>query len=188
MIGCRRCERKQSRLAAFRNLLPRLQQSIRRNEIDDLDALENLATRVEASYQLSQRYRALPAPDRSLFPDLAYHAPHNAKTPVKNRDTLAALGTTEGTEVKASTHRDRRNKNRATRSVAEAEAGTSTSSASESTLSEYRNSRASTLKCWNCGEVRHFSRSCDVAPRLHCYRCGRAEITLRTCPDCSRKN
>jgi len=101
--------------SAFRNLLPRLQQSIRRNEIEDLDALEDLATRVEASYQLSQRYRAPPTPEKSLFPDLAYHAPRNTRQSTRGQETLAAMSTPNAeSESRSGSRRERKNKNRAT--------------------------------------------------------------------------
>ncbi|KAL6418197.1 hypothetical protein ACFW04_012280 [Cataglyphis niger] len=78
---------------AFRNMLPRLQIAMRREEVDDLDALEDLATRIEASHQLAQRYRAPPTPDKSLFPDLAYRSPRYVNRPARRPDAIAALDT-----------------------------------------------------------------------------------------------
>ncbi|KAL6421184.1 hypothetical protein ACFW04_013737 [Cataglyphis niger] len=138
---------------AFRNMLPRLQIAMRREEVDDLDALEDLATRIEASHQLAQRYRAPPTPDKSLFPDLAYRSPRYVNRPTRRQDAIAALATTFPPPA----------------------------------TDRIRPSRVSTAKCWNCNGIGHLSRDCEAAPRMHCYRCDRAEVTLRTCPDCSGK-
>jgi len=154
--------------------------------VEYLNDLEDVATRVEASHQLSQRYRVPPAPEKSLFPDLAYHAPRNAKQSGKKTDTLAALSTSIASpESKSSSRADRRNKNRANRAATGAETIPATSSSSETTAANTGTLRISNLKCWNCDGVGHISRNCAASPRLHCYRCGRAEVILRTGPVCS---
>lgn len=80
-----------------------------------------------------------------------------------------------------------RSKNQATRAATGGETTPSTPLSSETTAVDARTPRSSNLKCWNCDGVGHLSRNCAASPRLHCYRCGRAEVTLRTCPDCSGK-
>lgn len=75
---------------AFRNMLPKLQIAVRRDEVDDLETLEYLATRAETSHAAIQRYRAPPTSDKSIFPDLAYRSLRNSNKPGK-QETMAAL-------------------------------------------------------------------------------------------------
>ncbi|KAL6419699.1 hypothetical protein ACFW04_011264 [Cataglyphis niger] len=93
---------------ALRNMLPRLQIAMRREEVDDLDALEDLATRIEASHQLAQRYRAPPTPDKSLFPDLAYRSPHCMNRPARRQDAIAALDASSSSVESRASSRERR--------------------------------------------------------------------------------
>lgn len=44
---------------------------------------------------------------------------------------------------------------------------------------------AHTLKCWNCGQQGHVRYNCSQPARKHCYRCGKPDVTVRTCPICS---
>lgn len=42
------------------------------------------------------------------------------------------------------------------------------------------------FSCWNCHEEGHIARNCDKDERKkHCYRCGKADVTTKTCPKCS---
>lgn len=100
--------------------------------------------------------------ERSLFPNLAYHASRNAKLPGRNKDTIATLNTSiEGTKSKSNAWKDKKNKKRATQTATEATA-LSTVSASESISADIRTSRAA-LRCWNYSNVGHISRNCEVA-------------------------
>lgn len=168
--------------SAFRNMLPRLQVAVRRDEVDDLETLKYLATRAETSHAATQRYCAPPAPDKSLFPDLAYRSPRNSSRPNKS-ETLAALSasTAKPTPSTSGTKSGRPGKKFSGASSAASE------SASTSTKGASRPAKGTSATCWNCDEVGHLSRDCEVTLRKHCYRCGRAEVTLRTCPDCSGK-
>ncbi|KAL6419460.1 hypothetical protein ACFW04_014780 [Cataglyphis niger] len=149
---------------AFRNMLPRLQIAMRRDEMDDLDALEDIAIRIEASHQLAQRYRT---PDKSLFPDLAYRSPRHVDKQAYKHDTVAALNISSSSG--AASHKEKWRKDRIAKT------------------SPDRASRVSTAKCCNCDDIGHLSRDSEAAPRMHCYRCSNAEVIMRTCPDCSGK-
>lgn len=35
--------------------------------------------------------------------------------------------------------------------------------------------------CWNCQNAGHVARTCTQPKRIHCYRCGKPNVTLRTC-------
>lgn len=63
---------------AHRNMLPRLQIAVHRRDIYDFYSLENLATRVERSYDAVNHYQAPPSPEQSIFPDLAYRPPRKS--------------------------------------------------------------------------------------------------------------
>lgn len=42
--------------------------------------------------------------------------------------------------------------------------------------------------CWNCGKVGHLATSCKAPRKISCYRCGRPDFTVRTCPSCNPGN
>lgn len=44
-------------------------------DIHNFASLKSLATRVELGYEAMMQYRALPMPEESIFPDLAYRPP-----------------------------------------------------------------------------------------------------------------
>ncbi|KMQ85095.1 hypothetical protein RF55_16565 [Lasius niger] len=168
---------------AFRNMLPRLKIAVRREEAEDMDVLEDLATRAESSYATTHPYRAPPTPEKSLFPDLAYRPPRSANRS-KHNESIASLDTSSTSATSSNT--SPRKKKGTPKGKAVETAGTSNASTPPET--KPKASRTSNAKCWNCEGSGHFSRDCEAAPRRHCYRCGRADVTLRTCPDCSGKD
>ena len=72
-------------------MLPRLNISLRRDEIEALDTLEYFATRAESNYHEAASYRAPPVPEKSLFPDLAYRPSRKANLNEKLNETVAVL-------------------------------------------------------------------------------------------------
>lgn len=44
---------------------------------------------------------------------------------------------------------------------------------------------ASRLVCWNCREPGHLKRNCTRPFQQHCFRCGRQNVTTRSCPRCN---
>ena len=80
---------------ARRNMLPRLQIAVHRQDFRDFETLEYLATRIEQSYDAAKHYRAPPSADRSVLPDLAYRPPKKERISV----ATAAVGlSTKGTK------------------------------------------------------------------------------------------
>lgn len=57
-------------------------------------------------------------------------------------------------------------------------------SSGSSVASVEANSRPA-LKCWNCDQEGHMAVRCPLPLRKHCYRCGRRDVTVRSCPRCS---
>ena len=41
------------------------------------------------------------------------------------------------------------------------------------------------VNCWNCQEPGHLNRNCPNPKRIHCFRCGASNVTVRSCPKCS---
>lgn len=41
------------------------------------------------------------------------------------------------------------------------------------------------IKCWNCGKIGHRRQNCPQPKKLHCYKCGKPDVTVRSCPSCS---
>lgn len=153
---------------AYRNMLPKLQLCIRRHEFFDFSMLEELATRIERTYMAQQSYRPPVAPELSLFPDLAYHPP---KVKTKNVATVGAVVA----QVEGGEKRERKGKKKAVEQVT-----------ATNTVSDHRSNNANpNVTCWNCRKTGHLARGCTEARTLYCYRCGRKEVTLRTCPTCS---
>lgn len=46
-------------------------------------------------------------------------------------------------------------------------------------------SAVSALICWNCQREGHRSVQCTAPRKLHCFKCGKDNVTVRTCPSCS---
>ncbi|KAL6438798.1 hypothetical protein ACFW04_003703 [Cataglyphis niger] len=152
------------------------------------DAIEDVVTRIEASHQLAQRYRAEPTPDKSLFPDLVYRSPRHVNKSAHRQDTIAALNTLSSSiKSGAASRRKKRRKDHAAKTSTDRASVTSSTTSTQPLTSGIWPSRVSTAKCWNCEGIGHLSRDCEAVPRMYCYRCGRTEVTLRICPDCSGK-
>lgn len=45
---------------------------------------------------------------------------------------------------------------------------------------------SSGFSCWNCGNSGHLSRDCTSPKTIHCHKCGKKDVTVRTCPECSK--
>lgn len=41
------------------------------------------------------------------------------------------------------------------------------------------------VTCWNCQKTGHLNRDCPTPRKIHCYRCGAPNVTVRSCQKCS---
>jgi len=156
---------------AHRNMLPRLQIAIRRTEFADFPTLEYLATRVERSFLAEKNYRPPLPPEQSIFPDLAYRAPKGkAKLPA----TVATVAATKKAKPNKSANANPRDSAKDNSTV------TTTPATTTAVAATFTN-----LKCWNCEATGHRARECTEPRKIYCYRCGKREFTVRTCPTCA---
>lgn len=44
------------------------------------------------------------------------------------------------------------------------------------------------LKCYNCDQQGHSFQDCSAPRRVFCYRCGRLNVTVRRCPNCTNNS
>lgn len=160
---------------AHRNMLPRLQIVIRRQEFGDFSTLEYLATRVKRSYLAEKNYRPPLPPEKLIFPDLAYHAP---KGKAKNPVTVATA---------TSNKKEKKKANKAVVKKAEfaTENVTANKTSDSTTAAAAINTEKSNIKCWNCEKTGHRARDCTEQRHIYCYRCGKREVTVKTYPTCT---
>jgi len=165
---------------AHRNMLPRLQIAIRRTEFTDFSTLEYLATRVERSFLAEKNYRPPLPPEQSIFPDLAYHAP---KGKSKNPATVATIASTKRGKTKQNKAAKANPRNSARDTAADPVAAPKPSATNAAVTAVATTSNA--LKCWNCEAVGHRARECTEPRKVYCYRCGKRDFTVKTCPTCT---
>lgn len=48
--------------------------------------------------------------------------------------------------------------------------------------------RNNTFRCWNCNGQGHLSLHCTAPRKLHCFRCGQVDVTVKNCPKCNQQN
>src|SRR5580765_7534933 len=157
---------------ACRNMIPRLQIAVRRDEVEDIEALEYFATRAESSHSAAHRYRAPPTPEKSLFPNLAYRTSRSVQKHGKHHESVAVLDTSAASST-SSISGSRRKKGGPKKKSSD-DSSVATTSTSSMTPTKPKPARATTAKCWNCDATGHLSRDCEATPKMHCYRCGRA--------------
>ncbi|XP_050295859.1 uncharacterized protein LOC126735794 [Anthonomus grandis grandis] len=46
---------------------------------------------------------------------------------------------------------------------------------------------SSVVTCWNCGDSGHRFRKCSKPKTFFCFRCGKRDVSAKTCPTCSKK-
>ncbi|XP_011701018.1 PREDICTED: cellular nucleic acid-binding protein-like, partial [Wasmannia auropunctata] len=122
-----------------------------------------LATRLEVIDETANRPRHTVAPEKSLLPDLAYRS---SRKPARGTAT-AAVGIASPSNANRKVPRYNRETRPSGNTAAPIAAGTSTT------------------KCWNCQKIGHIARECGEERRIYCYRCGKSEVTVKTCPTCS---
>lgn len=59
-------------------------------------------------------------------------------------------------------------------------------SATETTTRTSHRSSQPNQTCWNCSRPGHRSAQCRQPRTRHCYRCGKPNVTIASCPGCSK--
>lgn len=168
---------------ALRNMVPRMQLGLERGEYETMEELEVAAQRRERYLKISKDYKAPPAPEVSILPDLEYR-----ETPRKGPTHRLANLTLEETEAELTPNDEeleeqdfaedpeylallqaRRPFNRKT----------ATRTPQKPQISEEMSDR-----CFRCGQSGHISRNCQDEGRVFCRSCGKVGCTRSTCPSC----
>lgn len=139
-----------------RNLLPYLQNQLALQRIVSISDLIQACQTIEAVRLRSERVRPPPTNPRLVA------EPHLMYRPVRSHN--AAI--TEAVEPRAT-------------EVCWTEAAVAASLASPPTP------ESGQIRCFNCRRFGHISRNCDRPHSMRCYRCGKPNVTVRTCPVCS---
>ena len=42
-----------------------------------------------------------------------------------------------------------------------------------------------TITCWNCQKTGHLNRNCPNPKKIHCFRCGAPNVTVKNCSKCT---
>lgn len=154
-----------------RNMLPKFQIAVNREDVRDFETMERRVTSVERGHEASRNYRAPPAAERSLFPDLAYRPRKDPR-----HSAVAAAGIAENPAKKGGSARRTRKREAAATAEDEGEAPVVAIAATN---------RSSAVKCWNCEKTGHISRECKQPRKLHCFSCGKQNVTIKSCLSCT---
>ena len=167
---------------ALRNMTPRMHLGLESGEYETFEELEVAAQRRERYLKISKDYKAPPAPELSILPDLAYRdsprkgLPHRLANLVLEEDEVLApeeefeeFDTTEDPEFLALLQRRPANRK---------PPGSNPRPQRPSAPEEVSD------RCYNCAQPGHVSRNCQEESRVHCRSCYRLGCTRSTCPDC----
>lgn len=187
---------------AHRNLLPRLQLTIRRSEVYSRCHLEDLAIAAEKTYRVARSYRPPPTPERSLLPDLAYKE-NRTRNPTKKREFVNLAIDSDDEECDVDQFflaQDKKNPD-SNKSTTKTNSKKSSAPPKETkvseTLSPVDNKTSNSdsdrkdkpppkpLTCWNCDLTGHRSIDCKEARVIYCFGCGKKGETRMTCPNCA---
>lgn len=153
------------------NLLPYFQPMLAMTDIRSLSELIQVCRNLEEASHCAEQFRPPPPVSRYLLePELAYRRPTVNRIapldcPPENRELSSQTEVLRGP-------------------VSHTVSGTP---AAEGSLMDTSTSRTgiSSITCWNCRQTGHRSSDCSRARTRHCFRCGRPNVTVRTCPNCS---
>ena len=192
-----------------RNVLPRFELIITRQNIFSLTQFEKIAVSVEKSLLLSKTYRPPSSPERSLLPDLAYGEPFHFKTRNNKElisflneqdvskehgeliETLLALKESksipQNSPINAKNVKPKIDSKIFNNKYAEPR-NSSTNPFIPNFIESDSNIRTNVPKkisCWNCNKEGHRFDSCSEPKTIFCFKCGKKDVIRPTCPKCS---
>lgn len=134
--------------------------------VNSLEELENQCLKLEAKKYRAEHY--VPPPRRRLNlvePDFAF-----IETSVPTETAVHAVGgVTNSVPPVPNQTRFSSVPNTAVEAVGDAISGTN----------------RKPVTCWNCRGQGHLNRDCNQPRKIHCFKCGNANVTIRNCPKCS---
>lgn len=154
------------------NLLPYFQPMLALADIRSLPELIKICRSLEEASHCAEQFRPPPPLNRFLLePELAYRRPTVSRIaplecPSEHQEISSQTGMTRGPLTHAISY---------------------TSTADSPTLMASPTSRSeiAAITCWNCRQTGHRSSECSKTKTRHCFRCGKPNFTVRTCPNCS---
>lgn len=143
-----------------RNLLPHLQTQLALHQPNSVRELVDACRILEAVHQRTVNLRPPPTnPNSVLEPELMYRRP-------KSYPRANAVDTDPEQKM-----------------MALPEPGSAVkSSSTPQTARDASRPTAVNAKCWNCGATGHLYRQCRQSFRKHCFKCGKENHTVKTCP------
>lgn len=159
----------------YDNLRPPYQMYFRRSEVNSILHIIALGQEYESYREKSRTFRPPPPKESVLVPEAAYQPPlssHHSQQTRREQNTCSSSPNwlRKGAKPQSSPINTIISNRRAKHSGGN----------EKQPIAEYPK-----MRCWNCSEVGHNYAKCLKKRKQFCYRCGKPDYTINTCPNCT---